>query len=158
MAITKTNFINYSRCPRYCALDDLKKEKLESTVSLKEYRKEEEEEYTREILSNMYDDDENDLIDVKNEHLEVMLPYYNEVEALAGEFAPKYFKGTFRYSRKTNEQESFDCKINGIRYLCYVDIFNEVDDYFNIIEVKATIIFFIDPPYIFLLLTLFAEC
>ncbi len=42
MAITKTKFINYSRCPRYVALDDLKKEKLDSMVSLEDYKKEEE--------------------------------------------------------------------------------------------------------------------
>lgn len=138
MAVTKTNFINYSRCARYVALDDLKKEKLDSVVTLEEYRKEEEEEYIKEILGDMYDDNDNDLIDVKNEHLEVMLPYYNKVEMLAGYLAPKYFKGTFKYSAKTLAQESFDCKINSIRYLCYVDIYNEVDDHFNIIEAKAT--------------------
>ena len=49
MAITKTNFINYSRCPRYVALDDLKKEKLDSVVTLEEYRKEEEAEYIKEL-------------------------------------------------------------------------------------------------------------
>ena len=138
MAITKTNFINYIRCPRYVALDHLKKEKLDSFVTLEEYLKEEEEDKLKEILSSMYDDEGNDLIDVTNEHLQVMLPYYNKVELLAGFIAPKYFKGTFKYSKDTKDQESFDCKINGIRYLCYVDIYNEVDDYFNIIEVKAT--------------------
>lgn len=138
MAITKTNFINYSRCPRYVALDDLKKEKLDSVVTLEEYRKEEENEYIKELLGDMYDEDNNDLIDVKNEHLEVMLPYYNKVEILAGQLAPKYFYGTFKYSAHTQSQESFDFKKNGIRYLCYVDIYNETKDAFNIIEVKAT--------------------
>ena len=80
----------------------------------------------------------NDLIDVYNAHLEVMLPYYNKVELLAGKLAPSYFKGSFKYSSDTLQQESFDFKSNGIRYLCYVDIYNQVDDYFNIIEVKAT--------------------
>ena len=36
------------------------------------------------------------------------------------------------------EQESFDTVIDNIRYLCYVDIYNENEDGFNIIEVKAT--------------------
>ena len=85
----------------------------------------------------MYDGDE-DLLFEKNEQLEVMLPYYNSVELLAGSLAPKYFSGTFKYSKDTLEQESFDCLINGIRYLCYVDIYNETDSAFNIIEVKAT--------------------
>jgi len=138
MAITKTNFINYSRCPRYVALDDIKKEKLNSMVSLEEYKKEEESEKLREILGNMFDDDGNDLIDTKNEHLEVMMPYYNMVELLAGNLAPKYFPGTFKYSASTMEQESFDTVIDNIRYLCYVDIYNETSDGFNIIEAKAT--------------------
>ncbi len=138
MAVTKTNFINYVRCPRYVALDNLKKEKLDSLVSLKDYRKEEEQLYINEILEGMFDSDNNDLIDVYNAHLEVMLPYYNKVELLAGKLAPSYFKGSFKYSSDTLQQESFDFKSNGIRYLCYVDIYNQVDDYFNIIEVKAT--------------------
>ena len=136
MAVTKTNFINYSRCPRFVALADLKKEKLQSMVSLEEYRKEETEEYIREILGDMYDGDE-DLIEEKDEQLEVMLPYYNAVELLAGSLASKYFPGTFKYSKDTLHQESFDSLINNIRYLCYVDIYNEHDDGFNIIEVKA---------------------
>ena len=142
MAITKTHFINFIRCPRYAALDNLKKEKLNSFVSLDEYLEEEREGKLQEILDCMYDEDDNDLIDVKNEHLEVMLPYYNKVELLAGKICPKYFKGTFKYSKDTKEQESFDCKINGIRYMCYVDIYNEVDDHFNIIEVIGFYLFY----------------
>lgn len=138
MAVTKTNFINYIRCPRYVALDNLKKEKLNSNVSLSEYRKEEEDTYLAEILGDMFDEEGNDLIDVANEHLEIMLPYYNQVELLAGNLASKYFKGIFKYSKDTKDQESFDAVINGIRYLCYVDIYNETKDAFNIIEVKAT--------------------
>lgn len=138
MAITKTKFINYSRCPRYVALDDLKKEKLDSMISIEDYKKEEETEHIIELLCNMFDDNGNDLIDVKNEHLETMMPYYNKVEILAGELAPKYFKGSFRFSKSTYNQESFDAIINNIRYLCYVDIYNKNENNINIIEVKAT--------------------
>ena len=138
MAITKTKFINYVRCPRYVALDDLKKEKLDSMISIEEYKKEEELEQITELLGNMFDDSGNDLIDVRNEHLETMMPYYNKVEILAGELASKYFKGNFKFSKSTYNQESFDAVIDNIRYLCYVDIYNENDDGINIIEVKAT--------------------
>lgn len=138
MAITKTNFINYSRCPRYVTLDKIKKEKLTCLDSIEEYKKEEQDEMFKDILESMYDEEGNDLIDVPNPHLDTMLPYYNEVEQLAGALAPKYFKGSFKYSKKTYSQESFDFKSNGLCYLCYVDIYNEVDDHFNIIEVKAT--------------------
>lgn len=138
MAVTKTNFINYSRCPRYVSLDNLKKDKLMSMVTLEEYKKEEEEEIIKEILGGMFDDNGTDLIDVPNDHLEVMMPYYGMVEILAGSVAPKYFPGTFKYSAATREQESFDAVIDNIRYLCYVDIYNEHDNGFNIIEAKAT--------------------
>lgn len=138
MAITKTKFINYLRCPRYVALDNLNENELESDVSLTQYREEEQEEKLKELYGMMYDDSGNDILTVKDEQLEVMLPYYNEIEVLAGNVASKYFPGTFKFAYNTKDQESFDCKINGIRYLCYVDIYNEVDDYFNIIEVKAT--------------------
>ena len=138
MAITKTKFINYTRCPRYVALDDLNKEKLNSDVTFKEYQEEEREEKIKEILGNMFDEEGNDLLEVKDEQLEVMLPYYNEIEILAGRLAKTKFKGDFKFAYNTKDQESFDCQINGIRYICYVDIYNEIDDYFNIIEVKAT--------------------
>ena len=138
MAITKTKFINYSRCPRYVALDDLKKEKLDSMVKIEEYKKEEELEHISELLSGMFDNEGNDLIDVRNEHLETMMPYYNKVEILAGELASKYFKGKLKFSKTTYNQESFDAVIDNIRYLCYVDIYNENEDDINIIEVKAT--------------------
>lgn len=139
MAITKTKFINYIRCPRYVALDDIKLNKLDSLVTFKEYKEEEHEHYLNEIFGNMFDEDGHDLIDIKDEQLEAMLPFYNEIEFLAGNIASKYFKGTFKYAYNTKEQESFDCVINGIRYICYTDIYNEVtNDSFNIIEVKAT--------------------
>jgi len=138
MAITKTKFINYVRCPRYAALDDISEKKLTSDVSFEEYLEEEQEIKLNELYGMMFDDDGNDILTVRDEQLEVMLPYYNEIEILAGNLAYKYFDGSFKFAYNTNEQESFDCKINGIRYLCYVDIYNEVDDHFNIIEVKAT--------------------
>ena len=40
MAITKTNFINYTRCSRYGSLENIHKDKLESDMTLEEYLKE----------------------------------------------------------------------------------------------------------------------
>ena len=37
MAITKSRFVNYIRCPRYAALDDIRN-KLLDDVSLEEYK------------------------------------------------------------------------------------------------------------------------
>lgn len=137
MAITKTKFINYGRCKRYVALDDVKKNRLDADISYEEYLEEELEEKVNELISSMYDGDD-DLVDIVDPQLEVMLPYYNKIELLAGDIAHNYFDGKFKYAWDTANQESFDAIINGIKYLCYVDIYNETKDAFNIIEVKAT--------------------
>lgn len=123
MAITKTKFINYARCPYYYHLDNLNRNQLLSKVSFMDYFDE-----TYKVDSEVSDD-----------QLEVMLPYYKKCEQLALALAPRYFTGTFIGAENTLEQECFEFKINGILYSCYVDIYNETEDgNINIIEVKAT--------------------
>ncbi len=141
MAITKTDFINYTRCKRYAALEEIRKEKLSSSMSIEEYKKQEEDEKTTEILENMFREEDGEEIDLtvkKDKQLEAMLEYYKEVELLAALHVHKTFGGFSIFSEETFKQESFDFEKNGIRYLCYVDIYNEKDDVINIIEVKAT--------------------
>lgn len=141
MAITKTNFINYSRCPRYVALEEVKKNRLDADISYDQYIEEELEYRKKEILSEMFgvDDEgnEEDLIDVPDQQLEVMMPYYKKIEELAGKKVEEVFGGKSIYAEKTKDQKSFEFKENGIKYLCYVDIYNE-NEFINIIEVKAT--------------------
>lgn len=140
MAITKTNFINYSRCPRYAALEEIKSEKLDADITYKEYKKEEEGECLKEILGSIFEDDtyEVDLTNKVNKQMEAMMPYYKMVEIEAGRITKKYFGGKSVYAEDTFSQESFEFNKNGIKYICYVDIYNEVDNDINIIEVKAT--------------------
>jgi len=126
MAVTKTNFLNFVRCPRYVALDRIKKDKLDADISLEQYKEEEQKNELAQIMGYMYDEETGeDLIDVKNEHLEIMMPYYSKVEMLAGQYIDKTFPGETKFSKDTLNQESFDFVENGIRYLCYVDIYNE---------------------------------
>ena len=140
MAITKTNFINYSRCPRYAALEEIKSEKLDADITYKEYKKEEEGECLKEILGSIFEDDtyEVDLTNKVNKQMEAMMPYYKMVEIEAGRITQKYFGGKSTYAEDTFSQESFEFNKNGIKYICYVDIYNEVNNDINIIEVKAT--------------------
>ena len=140
MAITKTNFINYSRCPRYAALEEIKSEKLDADITYKEYKKEEEGECLKEILGSIFEDDtyEVDLTNKVDKQLEAMMPYYKMVEIEAGRITKKYFGGKSVYAEDTFSQESFEFNKNGIKYICYVDIYNEVSNDINIIEVKAT--------------------
>jgi len=140
MAITKTNFLNYTRCPRYVALEEIRKEKLCAAVSYEDYKKEELEEQKKEMLATLYEDEEflQDATKVINPQMEAMLPYYKQVEVEAGKIVEKYFPGKNVYAEKTKDQECFECIINNIKYLCYVDIYNENGENINIIEVKAT--------------------
>ncbi len=142
MAITKTNFINYTRCRRYVALEEVKKEKLDADISYENYLEEEKKEKLLEMLSKMYSEDEDggeeDLIDIENSQLKAMLPYYSKVEELAAKEALKTFGGKVISSSNTFNQECFDFSLNGIKYLCYVDVYNETETNINIIEVKAT--------------------
>ncbi len=138
MAVTKTDFINYTRCKRYSSLEDIRKDKLNSKMSIEEYKKKEKDEIIKELVSDMFDEEDNDITIKDNKHLEAMMDYYKEVELLSALKVNKLFGGKSIYSEKTYNQESFDFELGGIRYLCYVDIYNETDECVNIVEVKAT--------------------
>ena len=90
MAITKTNFINYTRCSRYVSLDKEAKEKGRSKTSYDEYKNEEELENAKELLGDLVENTENNL---NNKQTEAMLPFYKMVEIEAGKITKKYFPG-----------------------------------------------------------------
>ena len=142
MAITKTNFINYTRCPRYASLEEIHQEKLDADINYENYKQQELEENVKEILNSMYenldDSEEVDLVNKTNRQLEAMMDYYKIVEQEAGRLSLKTFGGTSIYAEATKDQECFDFSLNGITYKCYVDIYNEQNNKVNIIEVKAT--------------------
>lgn len=141
MAITKTDFIEYSRCPRYVALEKLNQDKLDADITYEEYQRREYQNKIEELLASMYDivdDEQISKVDVKNRQLEAMLDYYKKVEEEAGALVQKIFSGKTIYAKETKNQESFDFSFRGLKFLCYVDIYNEKEDTINIIEVKAT--------------------
>ena len=143
MALTKTDFIEYSRCPRYVALEHIEKEKLLADVSYEDYKNQELEKQIEEIASSLFGVDEEGKETLKtekvNQQLEAMLPYYKQVEVEAGKLVEKQFGGTTIYAEKTKDQVSFDFTRDGVKFLCYVDIYNEAEDgTVRIIEVKAT--------------------
>lgn len=143
MSISKTDFINISKCPRYAALEEIKKERLDADISYAKYKENEHFEKLQEMLFSMYEESEEtgeeiNKVDVINRQLEAMMEYYKTVEIEAGKFVSKKFGGKSIYAEDTFSQECFDFTDKGIKYFCYVDIYNEVDDKINIIEVKAT--------------------
>lgn len=143
MAITKTDFIEFSRCPRFVALEKVHQDRLDADVSYEEYKNKEYRLSIEELLASMYEleEDSNSLlskVDVANKQLEAMMDYYKRVEEEAGILISKMFPGKTIYALETKNQESFDFSYRGLKFLCYVDIYNEVENNINIIEVKAT--------------------
>ncbi len=143
MAITKTDFIEYTKCKRFVALEEIKKERLDADISYKDYCAQEKQNHLEELALSMYEVNEEsgeevDLIEKIDRQLEAMLDYYKLVEIEAGRISEEIFGGTSIYAEKTKDQECFDFSLNGMRYLCYVDIYNENEKGINIIEVKAT--------------------
>ena len=129
MVITKTRFLNLTRCPKFVSLDN----KFVDSITYDDYKKEEMKEQTKELLDNMVQSDV-----TINKHLEAMNPYYKQVELEAGLLVQKKFGGNTIYALDTKKQVSYSANIDGTMFLCYVDIYNESKEEINIVEVKAT--------------------
>ena len=129
MVITKTRFLNLTRCPKFVSLDN----EFVDSITYEDYKKEEMREQTKELLDNMVQSDA-----TVNKHLEAMNPYYKQVELEAGRLVHEKFGGNTIYALDTKKQVSYSANIDGTMFLCYVDIYNESKEEINIIEVKAT--------------------
>lgn len=132
MAITKTKFINYTKCKRFLGLENNIKSIINDEVTKEDYFKEEEQEDLKELLTRL------DIDIIKPTKTTPLIDYYKQVEKEAGILCEKVFNGRCFYSYNTLNQQGFCCDINGIKYLCYVDIYNKQKDSLNIIEVKST--------------------
>lgn len=133
MYISKTSFINWTRCPMYFPMD--LKENPTGKTDIDERR----EEMKSELTVEMGTTEEDATHSTKSgPELEALLPFYNQVEDEALKVARKYFKGTFvADSRNVFNQKLFEYNFHGHTYRCYVDIYNENNDEINVIEVKA---------------------
>lgn len=127
--ITKTKFKEFSRCKRYSALDRANRDQEDANVAS-------DIEDVKSLLSYMFGEGDFD-IDVTDEQLQTMLPYFNKLEEITADVTKKYFEGEIQYSLKTSEQKSFDGWGENYQYICYVDVFVDSETPI-IIETKAT--------------------
>ena len=140
MYISKTRFINWTRCPMYFPME-LKHNPagMDDIDAERERREEMMSELACGMSSAEGSVDEEEFDAKPSEELEALLPYYNQVEDEALKVAKRYFKGTFiADSKDVHKQKLFEYELHGHTYRCYVDIHNENEDEINIIEVKAT--------------------
>ena len=142
MYISKSRFINWTRCPMYFPMD-LKynptgKDDIDDE---RERRAERMEEMMSEMSSADSGESEDDEVydATPSPELEALLPFYNQVEDEALKIAKKYFHGKFVADYlDVHKQKLFEYESHGHTYRCYVDIYNENEEEINIIEVKAT--------------------
>jgi hypothetical protein len=132
MTITKSKFMEYKRCKRYPALNEIYKRKdLDDAAKDKFY----------ELLDTLENPDEfldDDLLHPDLEHLEVMMPYFNEIEVLNARKVMTYFGGETKYGTTYGSQKLFIRDYDHFNLNCYVDIYNRNEHSINIVEVKAT--------------------
>lgn len=148
MRISKTRFINYIRCNRYVALDEIRREKEKAVVAFSEdddlaqLMSEENKEKTRQLFENMYEENEEgediDLLQKEDPQMEVMLPYYNQIEIITGKATDHKFNGHAIYSLDTYHQKRFEYEKDGFVFYCFLDGYLEDDDTIRVFETKAT--------------------
>ena len=148
MHISKTRFINYIRCNRYVALDEIRREKNKAVVSFSEdddleaLMSEENKQKTKELFDDMYEENQDgeyeDTLIHEDPQLEVMLPYYNQIEIITGKATEHRFHGHAVYSLDTHRQKRFEFEKEGFMFYCFLDGYLEDDQTIRIFETKAT--------------------
>jgi len=131
MNITKSKFMEYIRCKRYPALNNIYKRKDMDDVARDRYF---------DIIESLegFDHIDDDFLEPDLSHLEVMMPYFNHVELLAARKVMSHFGGETRYGLEYGTQKLFMRDLNNFNLMCYVDVYNKNNNEINIIEVKAT--------------------
>ncbi|MFK5883272.1 MAG: DUF2779 domain-containing protein [Candidatus Izemoplasma sp.] len=131
MNITKSTFMEYIRCNRYPALNNIYQRK-----DLDDFEKERYYELV-ETLENFSVDEDSDFLEVDTTHLKVMMPYFNQVEILLANKVKSHFGGETRFGVEYGVQKMFIREHNNFNLSCFVDIYNR-SEHINVVEVKAT--------------------
>ncbi len=133
MNITKSKFMEYIRCNRFPALNNIHKRRdLDDKLMDRYYDLLDSLENTND---NVY---ETDFLEPDLTHLEVMMPYFTQVEVLAATKVMAMFGGETEYGTEYGTQKLYLRDFDNFNLMCYVDIYNKNKDSINIIEAKAT--------------------
>lgn len=151
--ISKTNFLNYMRCPRYVALEKLRYEKGEAVVAfdpnatIQDFLSEETNAKKQDILAHMYEVVESEGGDLeemfvpdlnKSITLDLYMEDFKQIEVLAAERVQRQFGGQVIFAKDTNLQKYIALEQGDHTYYSFIDIFQEDTDAIRIFEVKAT--------------------
>ncbi|MCK5388354.1 MAG: DUF2779 domain-containing protein, partial [Candidatus Izimaplasma sp.] len=133
MNITKSKFMEYIRCNRFPALNNIHKRRDLDDALMDRYYD------LLDSLENTSDSvHEDDFLEPDLTHLEVMMPYFTKVEVLAANKVIHMFGEETKYGTEYGTQKLFLRDFSNFNLMCYVDIYNTNNDNINIIEAKAT--------------------
>ncbi|MGS0971937.1 MAG: DUF2779 domain-containing protein [Candidatus Izemoplasmataceae bacterium] len=132
MTITKSKFMEYKRCQRFPALNELYKRKDLDDAAKDKFHD------LLDTLDHVEDFIEEDFTSPDLEHLEVMMPYFNEIEVLNARKVMTHFGGETKYGTTYGSQKLFIRDYHYFNLNCYVDIYNRNEEATHIVEVKAT--------------------
>lgn len=160
--ISKSIFLEISRCPRAVILYDIETKKEKSLVTFsseqEKFQKEYEEErihmikeMRKEMVKELDNGEESDLDLLKNISKEpriadiletsiekYLLDIYTDIEGRASKLIEKIYGGKIIFSRDTLDQKRFSTDIDDYKFYCYLDIYQEDKDTIRIFEVKSS--------------------
>ena len=154
MNISKSLFKNLSRCRNFAGIYDMYVYKnghhikniegedidyLKETQGLEDDLFQDQTDKEREFFAAMYEDSSGEsLLEIESEQLKALSPYFTKLEIVTAEFLKKKFGGSFIYGDTIDKQKKFSFKDEDNEYYCYLDIYNEINQQINVIEVKGT--------------------
>lgn len=150
--ISKTRFIRGINCPRFFPLFEIyKRGSNDATVAFKDDLSDlltEENEFKKQdlydqMIAETVDEETDevvieDFINVDNPKLEVMMPYFTEMENISAKYVEHKFKAPVVASMDTHEQKRFEAQVGDYSFYSFLDIYQETDDVIRVIEAKAT--------------------
>lgn len=128
MNITKSAFMELIRCRRYPALHRLLQRRNLDDDDMDRYY---------ELMEGLSDLDD-DAFEPDLEQLQIMMPYFDQIEVLAARRVMAEWPGETRYGTTYGSQKQFLREYDSFVLMCNVDIYHKDASHIKIIEVKAT--------------------
>ena len=155
MKVSKTKFMNYIRCERFVALNEVAYKTGNALVTFYDDFEDidslysfEQQEKKRQLVESVFeelgyteenfDDSDFDPLQKEDKLHELLKPVYEEIERLSALKVQELFGGKIIYSAKTIEQKYFEKEVEDYRFFAFLDGYHEDDKEVKIIETKAT--------------------
>lgn len=144
MKISKTQFINNIKFSNSLAPEEIYRDSIEQSAFSNELKLEDlmqiENRYKVEsLIENVYEEESDETLDEKIDlQLEMMMPYYKELEILSGRAIKDRFGGNVIYDLDTFKQKRFSYLHEEVELFCFLDGYQEDEEMIRVFETKAT--------------------